>query len=813
MTQKDFPLSALNQYPVFPHSSGSRPVTRPAHSLVEYLRSQGKVRVVEAQTAERRLAPNMRSAQEGRPSLGKVDAAPESLPEAKTEAQSLQAKVSSPDPAIVRGSPSTHTQQSKGPENRLPVPYEKQSLASRIAEAEAWETQAFEAEKRRSSQFRQGSIFEFEDAPVKQKSSLKKVEASEKEKREVVSNRPLWANKAEYIFALVAFSLRPVHLWRFPLLWLHNGGWSFFIIYIFLLFLMGIPLLFLEMAVGRRMRQCSICAWSVIGPWFGSVGYSSFMVSFITALYLNVVNGWILFYLGQSFQFSVPWERCPLLKNSSGFDPECARTTPSMYFWYRLTLKASDSIEDSGPPVISLLLPLLMAWCLVGIFMINGIKSIGKVLCVLVPLTGIITVFLLIRSVLLSGARYGLQRLAVMKVSAMYSITAWIQAGIQVLFALGLGFGPVVVYSSYMDQPSNCLSDAFVVAFINLGCSILAMPFIFSVLGFWATVLIHNCIEKNAELLLKLVLQGKLPQEALPPLNMPDDPNVIFTSWLNNLSQPIKDLVLPHITECNLEKQFLKVKEGPTFAFLTFIEAMSFISGSVFWSFLFFLLLLLLEMGFMIGLLQGVVTPLQDTFPFCKKREKLFTAVLFGLMFLCGIFFIQPAGIYYIKLLNGYWMILPVIVIIIFENMAVSWAYGSRRFLAELGPLWNRPIQPIFNCLWCCVCPFVLLVLFTIILIFLSLKTFTYVAWDSSTSKEVPRPYPSWALLALIFIFLIVTLPILIYFVYSFAHGIPFKPRSLDGPLTSSKSLSLSSKAQTKETPQGGKETAGPPAV
>lgn len=55
---------------------------------------------------------------------------------------------------------------------------------------------------------------------------------------------------------------------------------------------------------------------------------------------------------------------------------------------------------------------------------------------------------------------------------------------------------------------------------------------------------------------------------------------------------------------------------------------MSFISGSVFWSFLFFLLLLLLEMGFMIGLLQGVLTPLQNTFPFWKKHEKLFTGTL-----------------------------------------------------------------------------------------------------------------------------------------------------------------------------------------
>ncbi|XP_027985368.2 orphan sodium- and chloride-dependent neurotransmitter transporter NTT5 isoform X2 [Eptesicus fuscus] len=750
---------------------------------------------MEAQRAERRLASNMRSSQEVRPSLGKMEAAAESLPEVKTEAQSLQAKVLSTDPAVAEGPLRTQTQENKGTENWLLLPYDKQGLEARIAEAEAWEVQAAEAEKRRSSQFRRSSLLEMEDAPVIQKSSLKKVALLEKEKSGVVSTRPPWSSKAEYILALVGFTLRALNLWRFPHLWLHNGGWSFFIIYIVLLFLIGIPLLFLEMAVGQRMRQCSIFAWAVIGPWFGSVGYSSLMVCFITALYLNVVNAWILFYLGQSFHFSVPWEQCPLLKNSSGFDPECARTTPSMYFWYRLTLKASDRIEDSGPPVITLFLPLLMAWCLVGIFMINGIKAARKVICVLVPLSAIIIISFLVRSVLLTGARYGLQRLKVMEVSAIYSINAWGQAGVQVLFALGLGFGPIVIYSSYMDQSNNCLNDAFLVALVNLGYAILATPFIFSVLGFWAIVLTHNCTEKNAEVLLKLVIQGKLPPEALPPLNLPDDPTFIFNSWLNKLSQPIKNMVLKHIIECNLEKQFLKVKEGPNFAFLAFIEAMSFIPGSVFWSILFFLLLLILEMNVMMGLLQGVLIPLQDTFPFCRKHAKLFI------------------GVYYIRLLSDYWMILPIIIIIILENVAVSWAYGSRRFLAELATLWNRPIHPICHWLWCYVSPVVLLILFIATLSFLFLKTFTYVAWDASTSKEVHRPYPSWALLVMISIFLVVTLPIPLYFVYSYTHGIPFKPRSLDSPLTSSTSVRPNNEAQKKAIPQGGSATASPSVV
>lgn len=53
---------------------------------------------------------------------------------------------------------------------------------------------------------------------------------------------------------------------------------SFLFIYILMLFLVGVPLLFLEMAAGQRMRQGSIGAWKAISPWIGGLGYTSFMV-------------------------------------------------------------------------------------------------------------------------------------------------------------------------------------------------------------------------------------------------------------------------------------------------------------------------------------------------------------------------------------------------------------------------------------------------------------------------------------------------------------------------------------------------------
>ncbi|XP_030875544.1 LOW QUALITY PROTEIN: orphan sodium- and chloride-dependent neurotransmitter transporter NTT5-like [Leptonychotes weddellii] len=673
-----------------------------------------------------------------------------------------------------------------------------------MAKSLAWEIQAGEAQCR-ASQCRPINVLEVEATQaLNQKPLPEKVQVAEEEASEILHTRPCWSNKVEYILTQVGCSMKISSFWRFFLLWLHNGGFNFLIIYMLMLFLVGVPLLFLEMAAGQRMRQGSIGVWKVISPWIGGVGYTSFMVCFITSLYLNVVNAWTLFYLGQSFHFPVPWEKCPLLENSSDFDPECARTSPSMYFWYRLTLKASDRIEDGGSPVFSLNLPLLVSWCPIGAFMINGLKSTGKVSIspILLPAPYFILLCFLFRSLLLEGAAFGFQHLLLSKIPATYNMNVWCQAGNQVLFALGLGFGPIVSLSLPMYPATNCLSDAFVVALVNLFTMLLVTSFSFCILGFWATIITHCCnktINLGIYMGICLVTLGKLPVEAQSLPNLVDNPTSIFNFWLSSLPHPIKNMVVSYVTECNLEKQFLKVKAGPSFALVAFIETMSFIPGSVFWSILFFLLLLTLGLSSMIGIMQGILTPLQDTFSSSREYSKLLTVVVFVLMFLCGLFFTRPSGIYCIRLLSEYWTVLPITIIIILENIAVGLAYGARRFLEDLAIMWGPPTSPIIRWLWAFLSPVVLLALFVITLIHLSLKTITYVAWDSNSSKEVLRQYPSWGLLAMIALFLIVILPIPTYFVYCLTQRISFSSTSQGKPVTSSKSLPLIQPTPIKE--------------
>ena len=72
----------------------------------------------------------------------------------------------------------------------------------------------------------------------------------------------------------------------------------------------------------------------------------------------------------------------------------------------------------------------------------------------------------------------------------------WRQAATQVFFALGLGFGSVIAYSSYNPRSNNCHRDAFTVSSINFLTSLLATLVVFSVLGFRAKTTAMTCVAR-----------------------------------------------------------------------------------------------------------------------------------------------------------------------------------------------------------------------------------------------------------------------------------------------------------------------------
>ena len=100
---------------------------------------------------------------------------------------------------------------------------------------------------------------------------------------------------------------------------------AFLIPYAVMLAIEGIPLFYLELAIGQRLRKGSVGCWNQVSPYLQGVGLASAAVSFNVALYYNTIMAWCIIYLVQSFQSPLPWSQCPFVQgpNSSFPDTEC----------------------------------------------------------------------------------------------------------------------------------------------------------------------------------------------------------------------------------------------------------------------------------------------------------------------------------------------------------------------------------------------------------------------------------------------------------------------------------------------------------
>lgn len=181
----------------------------------------------------------------------------------------------------------------------------------------------------------------------------------------------------------------------------------------------GMPIVFLELAIGQRLRKGAIGVWAQISPYLGGIGIASTVVSFNVALYYNTIIAWCLYYLfqvrpfvfnisftyvrpfffslfirnalqltclemhflkqqQQSFQYPLPWSECPkeYFENGSYItNMECKRSSPTQYFWYRETLDISPDINTPQSFNWKITLCLFIAWFLAYLCMAKGTFS------------------------------------------------------------------------------------------------------------------------------------------------------------------------------------------------------------------------------------------------------------------------------------------------------------------------------------------------------------------------------------------------------------------------------------------------------
>ncbi|XP_073350999.1 sodium-dependent neutral amino acid transporter B(0)AT2 [Pagrus major] len=582
-------------------------------------------------------------------------------------------------------------------------------------------------------------------------------------------DRPAWDSKIQYVLAQVGFSVGLGNVWRFPYLCHQNGGGAFMLLYVFLLLIVGVPLFFMELAAGQSIRQGSIGVWKHISPKLAGIGYSSCMVCFYVALYYNVIIAWSLFYMGNSFQYPLPWQQCPIDVTTNDTVKECASSSPTSYFWFRKALNITNSIQESGEfnPIMTGCL--LAAWAIVSLAMIKGIKSSAKVMYFSSVFPYVVLFIFLIRGLMLDGAMDGITYMFYPRLEIWGSVQVWRQAATQVFFALGLGYGSVIAYSSYNPVNNNCHRDALMVSCINFMTSVLASLVVFVVLGFRAKNIALRCVTENLGIL-NLMMSTESKQHLVPSgwpwINTTDPSSVslaVYKEWYAHHGT----MVGPNITDCSLEEEMKKGVEGTGLAFIAFTEVMALFPASPFWSALFFLMLLNLGLSTMFGTMQGILTPLMDNFSLLGRHRTLLTVSSCALGFLLGLLFTQRSGNYFVTMFDDYSATLPLVIVVIFETISVAWVYGTDRFLDDIEVMLNWRPPVVYKYLWKYVCLLAMVGLLAASLLRMVFKGPTYTAWNQSTASEMTLEYPGWALAMIVMLIVFASLPVPILYIHS----------------------------------------------
>uniref|UniRef100_A0A8C1CZF7 Transporter n=1 Tax=Cyprinus carpio carpio TaxID=630221 RepID=A0A8C1CZF7_CYPCA len=462
--------------------------------------------------------------------------------------------------------------------------------------------------------------------------------------------REKWASKLDFVLSVAGGFVGLGNVWRFPYLCYKNGGGAFLIPYFIFLFGGGLPVFFLEVALGQFTSEGGITCWGKLCPIFTGIGYASIVIVSLLNIYYIVILAWGLYYLLQCFQHELPWARCRHSWNTGNCVEDTVRknktlwpstnatnlTSPGVCAGQMLyahphhsdiacrrnVLSISSGIDEVGGLKWELALCLLAVWIICFFCIWKGVKSTGKVVYFTATFPFLMLIVLLVRGVTLPGAAEGIKFYLYPNLTRLKDPEVWIDAGTQIFFSYAICLGAMTSLGSYNKYKYNCYRDCMLLGCLNSGTSFVSGFAIFSVLGFMA-------------------------QE--------------------------QGVAIADVAE-----------SGPGLAFIAYPKAVTMMPLPTVWAILFFIMLLLLGLDSQFVEVEGQITSLVDLYPSLLRkgyRREIFIAVICLISYLLGLTMVTKGGMYVFQLFDYYAASgVCLLWVAFFECVAVAWVYGADNF-------------------------------------------------------------------------------------------------------------------------------------
>lgn len=249
------------------------------------------------------------------------------------------------------------------------------------------------------------------------------------------------------------------NVWKFPYMVGNNGGGIFVLFYLIFLAIMGVPILTMELAMGRASGKSTVKAYQELekpGSKWHLHGYVAMAGNYILMMFYTVVAGWMLYYF---------W--LFLTGKFDGATPEAVT-------------EGFQSMLGSPSILISTMLIVVVAGfgiCSFGLQ--NGVERITKWMMVALL---VIMIFLAVYSFTMPGAAEGLKFYLIPdfgKVEELGLFNIISAAMNQSFFTLSLGIGAMLIFGSYLDGGRSLLGEAKNIAILDTFVAIVSGLIIF----------------------------------------------------------------------------------------------------------------------------------------------------------------------------------------------------------------------------------------------------------------------------------------------------------------------------------------------
>jgi neurotransmitter:Na+ symporter, NSS family len=263
------------------------------------------------------------------------------------------------------------------------------------------------------------------------------------------AGRGQWSSQLGFVLAAAGSAIGLGNIWRFPYSAGENGGGAFLLVYLVCVMCLGLPVMLLEISLGRATSKNPVGAIRAIrprGPWKG-LGYLAIVTGVGILSFYSVIAGQVL---ATFVDFSQRVVTGDVLFASYG----------------------------AGASVGFFALFLLLTLLVVAGGVQRGIERWAKIL---MPLLLVLMVVIIIRGLLLPGAGEGLRWLFMPDFGKL-NLQVVLDAMAQAFFSLSLGMGAMLTYGSYLSKRQDILHCGSWVVFFDTLIAILAGLMIFPAL-------------------------------------------------------------------------------------------------------------------------------------------------------------------------------------------------------------------------------------------------------------------------------------------------------------------------------------------